>query len=501
MTAAQRGTRLATSSLYNLLGQGAPFLAAVVAIPLLLHGMGTDRFGVLTLAWVVIGYFGVLDLGLSRALTQVVAEHLATDADARATPVAWLALLIMAALGLVATLVVCLSAPWLVWSVLKIPPALRVETVQAFYLLATIIPFAVLTAGLAGILTAFQRFGLLNAIRAPMYILSFLAPLAILPFTHSLPWITAGLVAGRVLGCLGHFLACLPLMAPVRSAFSLSRAAIKPLFRLGAWITVSNVISPLMQYLDRFVIGAILSVAAVAYYATPYEVITKVGIVSGAVSAVLFPAFASSYRQDRQRLVMLFVRGTKYLALILFPVLLVAVAVAPEILTVWLGADFARHSAAVLQVLAIGVFMNGPAQIFVTLIQGVGRPDLTAKLHLAEIMVYPPALWWGIHHFGILGAAAAWSARMAVDSALMFMVTARLLHADRAPLVPVGAGLALALAGLAAPALLPVGAPVRIAVASLELVVFLAVAWAVVVGRTERATIRAHLGFASARDS
>ena len=69
------GSRLAHNSVLNLIGQGIPFLAAFFAIPLLIRGLGTDRFGVLTLAWMVIGYFSLFDLGLGRALTQVVAEN------------------------------------------------------------------------------------------------------------------------------------------------------------------------------------------------------------------------------------------------------------------------------------------------------------------------------------------------------------------------------------------------------------------------------------------
>jgi len=83
---------LARNSVFNLLGQGIPFLAALVAIPPLIRGLGTDRFGVLTLAWMVIGYFSLFDLGLGRALTQVVAERISAGRDTVAPPLVWAAL-------------------------------------------------------------------------------------------------------------------------------------------------------------------------------------------------------------------------------------------------------------------------------------------------------------------------------------------------------------------------------------------------------------------------
>src|SRR5437868_4802663 len=303
------GRRLVHNSLFNLLGQGIPFLAAVVAIPLLIKGLGTDRFGVLTLAWMVTGYFSLFDFGLSRALTQVVAERISAVQGSVAPPLVWAALGLMGLLGSVATAVVVLIAPWLVHSVLKIPALLQGETVQAFYLLALAVPVVVVTAGLVGILTAFHRFGVLNAIRAPLGIFTFVAPLLVLPYSHSLLWVTAALVLGRTLACLVYAWACRDLLPPPRRDLGRQLEELRPLFRFGAWMTVTNVVSPVMQYLDRFVVGAMLSIAAVAYYATPYEAVTKVLILPGAILGVLFPAFAASYRQDHGRMVRLYARG------------------------------------------------------------------------------------------------------------------------------------------------------------------------------------------------
>ncbi len=58
--------RLARNVLWNLLGTGAPLLMALVAIPMLIEGLGTARFGVLTLAWTVVGYFSLVSLELGR---------------------------------------------------------------------------------------------------------------------------------------------------------------------------------------------------------------------------------------------------------------------------------------------------------------------------------------------------------------------------------------------------------------------------------------------------
>ena len=196
-------------------------------------------------------------------------------------------------------------------------------------------------------------------------------------------------------------------------------------------MTVSNVVGPLMVTLDRFVIGALVSMTAVAYYATPYEVVTKFLVLPSALAGVMFPAFSASFAHDRQRTALLFGRSVKSLFLALFPAMLCTVALAKDGLTLWLGAEFAQHSYRVLQILAVGVFINSMAYAPTTLLHRVGRPDLTATLHLIELPLYLLSLWWLISTRGIEGAAFAWSARVTLDTLFLFGLARRFLPGKR----------------------------------------------------------------------
>jgi len=50
---------------WNLLGWTLPILVALFAIPPLIRGLGAERFGILAVAWAVMGYFALFDLGRS----------------------------------------------------------------------------------------------------------------------------------------------------------------------------------------------------------------------------------------------------------------------------------------------------------------------------------------------------------------------------------------------------------------------------------------------------
>ncbi len=343
------GRLLALNTFWNLVGTGAPMLVAVVCIPVLIRGLGKDRFGVLTLAWALIGYASLLDLGLGRALTQLVAQKLATDQEQEIPRLVWTSLLLMLILGLFGTAVVCLASPWLVHHALNVPVELQKETLYLFYLMGISIPVVISTAGLRGLLEAHQRFGLTAALRVPMGVFTFAGPLLALPISKSLVPVVATLVLGRILAWGAHLILCLRVLPDLRRTVAWDRSSIGPLLRFGGWMTVSNVISPLMVTLDRFLIGALVSMAAVAYYATPYEVVTKFWLIPNALMGVMFPAFSASFARERSRTTVLFGRSLKTLFLVLFPIMLCSVALSQEGLSLWLGSDFARHSFRVFQ--------------------------------------------------------------------------------------------------------------------------------------------------------
>ena len=161
------GRHLARNVFWNLLGTGAPLLVAIVAIPILIDGLGTARFGVLTLAWMVVGYFSLFDFGLGRALTKLVAEKLGKCQFDEIPGLVWTAISSMIVLGVLGAAVIAMLSPWLVGSALKIPAELQHETLNSFFLLALSIPIVIGTTGFRGVLEAYQRFGLVNAVRIP----------------------------------------------------------------------------------------------------------------------------------------------------------------------------------------------------------------------------------------------------------------------------------------------------------------------------------------------
>src|SRR5688500_1305510 len=408
-------------------------LVAVATIPALVRGLGAERFGILTLAWAAIGYFSLFELGLSRALTQRAAQHLGNGREGELAEVTWSALILLLILGVVGGILFAALTPVLVSRVLNVPSELRSETLSAFYILAASLPLVVTAAGLRGLMEAHQHFGIVAALRLPMVAFTFVGPLLVLPFSRSLVPAVAMLAAGRAVGWLAHVFFCLRRYPFLKRPMAIRRSQLRPLVRYGGWATVTNAVSPMMVYLDRFAIGALLPMAAVAHYVTPYELVTKLLVIPGAILSAMFPVLAASSVSDTPRMQQLYERALRAILLLMFPLVLVFAALAREGLHLWIGSVLPAESTAVLQWLAIGVFINAIGHAPFAALQGAGRPDIIAKLHLIELPMYLAAIYLSVRQWGLVGVAIAWTLRVTVDTSSLLWMTRRTLGLKLAP--------------------------------------------------------------------
>lgn len=421
------GRLLARNAMWNLGASVASITIALFTVPILLKYLGTDRFGVVSLVWIVEGQFGIFDLGLGSALTKLVAEKLGSSREEEIPSIFWTSLLIMGIFGLIGSVILRGSASWLVHSALKVPPRIQLETLSSFHLVAISLPIVISTGALRGFLAAHQRFDLLSAVRVPLSIFSYLVPLLVLPFSRSLAPFVLVMVIARFLTWAVHLILCFRVSRMLRHKITIQGAPLRRMLTFGGWMTVTNIVSPIMVNIDRLVIGSMISMAAVAYYAAPYNVATQLFVIPSAITAVLFPAFATALVQDRRRAALLFERAVKYIFLSLFPAVLSALALGQLGLHIWLGSAFAQQSTTVLRCLVLGVFANSLAQVPFWQIQAAGRPDWAAKMHLVELPCYLFVFWGLTRAYGIDGAGLAWLLRTTIDAAVVFLLSSRLL--------------------------------------------------------------------------
>ncbi|MHB8882699.1 MAG: flippase [Thermodesulfovibrionales bacterium] len=418
------GRLLARNTLLNLAGQVVPLVAAFFAVPMLVRGMGAEWFGVLTLSWMVLGYFSLFDLGLGRATTRFVAEALGKGEAGKLPELIWTSFSLHVMLGIAAGFLLGALTPVLIGKVFRIAPEMAGDVRAMFLMLSLSIPVVLASTVLRGVLEASQRFDLINIVQIPAGSLTFLLPLAGLHLGFGLPGIVFLLMAARLAASVAHLILCLKVFPVLREGYRFERSVIRPLLSFGGWITVSNIVAPVLLYLDRFVIGALMSMAAVAYYTAPFEIVMRLMVFPLSLIMVLFPVFSAAGAVPKDQIARLYTRSLKYLLLVMGPLVLIIMLFAGHIMRIWLGSAFEEKSTLVFQILAGGMILT-PVQVSVSLLQGIGRPDISAKFYLFELLLYLPLLWFLVKVFGIPGAALAWTIRALIDGVLLFAVSGR----------------------------------------------------------------------------
>lgn len=417
---------LKKNTLWNLIGTCSPYLIGVFAIPYLIKHLGLEAFGILTLIWALIGYFSIFDMGLGRALTQKIAQGYFDDQHTIFDFIKSGLLLALLA-GLLGALVLGLLAHPLGFVWLNVKTHLQQEVVYAILIASLGVPLTTVTSGLKGILEGFEEFKSANVLRVISGVFTFLFPmLSIVLFGPSLIIIVFSLLIARVIIFIGHIYAVYAhypfywwgVQFYWRSAFKL--------LSFGVWMTVSNIISPLMVILDRFIISSVLGAAVVAYYTVPADLLFCALVIPGAFSSALFPKFASMHQDNPAQLKNMYARSLKLTTIVMLMFSIIAAALAYPGLYFWLGQTFAEKSYQIAIILSVGLLFNGIAQIPFAAIQAAGHVKQTAKFHLFECALYLPSLFFLLDHFGVIGAAVAWTLRVLIDLILLLIYAQRL---------------------------------------------------------------------------
>jgi O-antigen/teichoic acid export membrane protein len=483
---------LARNATLNVLAEGWTFLVLVIAMPKLVAFLGETGFGLFSLAWVVIGYLTFLDIGVNRAATKFVSEHLAGEDDQSVRSVVRTAFIANLSLGLLGGLLVVLLSPYLIHSVFKVSPALENQARLTFYAVGVAVPVLLVQGILRAILSSYQRFGWINSVNAAATTAQWTGAVLLAWRGFGLAWVVGITVVARMLATVVYGLVLSRMLPRFHQHSSAGVGTIFQLLRFGSWVTVSQLISPVLVYLDRVLIASFVSLGAVTLYTVPYEVMTRLRLIPSSMMSTLYPAFSERGLEGQQaQLQHLYERTVRYLLLILLPGITFLVLLGSDVLTVWMGTGFARQTVAVLEILALGALANGMAYVPYNMLQAAGRPDLTGKFHLLELPFYLALCFVFVPRWGIAGAALASTVRFALDAALLFWAVRKYCHCSLKGLWTSSFRRTLAFTLVLGVALLTIRLTmnlpwIRLAAGVISLFIYFGAAWVLIIDKREK---------------
>ncbi|OYZ20743.1 MAG: hypothetical protein B7Y39_10250 [Bdellovibrio sp. 28-41-41] len=408
------------NSLFSLLALLFPVILGLVFIPYFIREFGKERFSFLSLIWAFFGYFSFLDLGIGRTLTKIIAyEKSKTDQEPSFSFILS-AQYIIFSLSLLFSIVVFFAADYIIYEFLKISPEHHLEFSNSVKVAAFGIPFVTMMSLNRSILEGFHDFLYANFLQVLVGILLFVMPFFFWKVQASMVSVCVGIVLGRVLTyAASHFLYKKKLPNLTWESGS-AMSHFKMLMSHGVWITLSNILAPIMSNFDKILLGNITVLKSVVFYTTPMEMISRLWAIPSSVTRVFFPQFAAAELDETIQ--QQFRHAGQIMGLFIFPVCLITFVFAQEFLSIWINPEFSNDSFLLAQWMVIGILFNAFNWIPFGWLQATKHVQWSVFTILLEVPIFLVAFYFFTKQYGLIGSAAVWSGRLIFDYFLTYVV-------------------------------------------------------------------------------
>jgi len=425
--------KVVRNTLFNYLAIICVTLIRFIAMPILIHGLGQDRYGIYATVMSVVGYVGLLDLGIGISLTKFVAEYYANRDFRRLNEMLSTSLLLYLGLGILGSAILVAFSSLFVQHVFNIPVSLWTEGRYVFCISALSL-FNGLTLGIFGnLLNGIQRQDITRTITIGNALITYSGAILLVTMGYKLVAFMLFATLMDVLSFLVQLWIARRMLPEVRFFPRIfKKQELKQIVNFSFAMFINQLAARNMGVLDKLILGIFLPIANVTLYAVGYTLASfSFRIPSAAVLASL-PAASELMAQGRLGAVhQLILRGMKYTGLMAIPIFTVMGVMAPDIVRLWMGEGY-ELSARVLQLLLAGYFWMALSSSGANVMIGIGKPYINTYYAVAQILLCSTLSIAMIQFFGVLGAAAG-SAMAYTLGGIIYLV-----HSTRIFKIPFG---------------------------------------------------------------
>jgi O-antigen/teichoic acid export membrane protein len=379
---------LPIKAVWNVMFGVAPLVVTVAIVPTIIRRLGIAEYGVMQVALGISAFFVLADLSLGVALTKTVAAARASGQDAMVRDLARTGLSLFVAVGVTASLLVCLLAPWLTREFINSSGSAPGGGVTSVRLAGLALLPLFMATYVIGAANGVHRFLVPAAVNAGNLALTTLGNLLLA---------LAGFDVRALLAwnATMSFLALIPLfkyLAGILPAGALTLASLRPsrrcvsaLLAFGTFSWVGRIAGAMANTADRLVVASILGVAAVPFYVVP-TVLTRalVGLGSN-LGAVLFPIISHlDARHDLESVRRAYDQAARVFATIAAGPPVILAVCSGSILRIWLGPRFASASSTVLIAGSVAAAIVLCTTVASYVADGMGKPKLTGSCRLLQ---------------------------------------------------------------------------------------------------------------------
>jgi len=401
---------------FNLAGWAMPVAVNVVAVPLLLHRLGPDAYGLSNLVLVVVGYFSIMDMGTDIAAIKLLAEYDAKKDVLSINRLMSTNLQFYLCVGLVGMLIILLSADILATRVFSVPEVFRAEAATVFRLGALGFLANMLVLWATAVPQGLQRYGIMNGFSTVTSLVSTGVGVAVVYAGYGVVGFVFVRILVTAMAGMGGFVMARYLIPTLNLSFGLDREMLRRIWGISAYGVVIKTVGMVSGSIDRTLIGMWIGTTALAFYSVPYMVTTYLNQIWLRMMHFMFPmASEMLHRGQLAEFRTIFNRASKFTVAISTIVIPPIAVLADRFLTLWVGVELATASATAFRLLLIGTYLGSMVALFSHILIGIGYVKQFTWLYVLKTSFLFGSCLLLIRPLGILGAGIAILATSVLD--------------------------------------------------------------------------------------
>ncbi len=399
--------KVVRNTLFNYLSYFVIAALRIVSMPIIISGLGNERYGIYAAVMGVLGYVGLLDLGIGISLTKFVAEYHARKEYQRLNDIFSTALILYIGLGVLGAGILIGFSEIFVVHIFHIQEAMWEEARYVFWITAVSL-FNGLTFGVFGnLLYGIQRQDISRTISMFNVLLSCVGSIIIVKLGYKLVPFVLYIVSVALLTFLVQMIIAkryLPMVKFFPRIFK--RREVKKIVNFSFAMFINQIAARNMSVLEKTILGIFLPIANVTLYTIANTLALFCFKLPAAAVLATLPAASELTAQNRHDAVReLVLRSMKYTGLLAIPTFVPAAIMAQDIVRIWMGEEY-YVSARILQLLIPGYFFLAMASSGMSIMVGIGRPYVNTFYALAQIFLCSTLMIFMMRAYGVLGAAA-----------------------------------------------------------------------------------------------
>jgi O-antigen/teichoic acid export membrane protein len=416
----------------SLFGSGSFVIVSFVALlttPYFVYKLTIEVYGVYILVTSLVGYYGLVDLGLGQGVVKFVSEYVARGESEQAARYINAALFVQFSVGLIVTVLFFIFANGLV-HILRIASGWTSIAVYGIRLCSLGFLFSMISSTLAAALQGLQRYDITSAVETSVNIILNLSIVGLLFLGYGLYEIVIATTIASILVLFVYFIILRVQLPQWNCTILVKKKEINEIFSFSFFLFISRASNLFANYFVRYIVSAFAGPAAVTLYVVPSKLLGAVGGVLSSGTIAIYPYTSEINTNDPKKIKDLFLKSTRIFSIISIPIMAYIALYSKQILTIWMGYTFAEQGYLVLSLLALSSMIASQSAVPNLIIIGMGYSKIMGILGAIALVSYSIFLPFFTHHYGVIGAGIGMLCSSIMGIGFVFYLTTKIVDVN-----------------------------------------------------------------------